>query len=75
MSFSKEVIEGTCDIHLLHEKAPLDEKIKLLSFLCQIDCRQLPENEIEASIEYFRGLGNSQTIAHPTDFFRIIKET
>ena len=73
VNFSKNTLMGICDIHLLGEGANMKEKMKLLSFICQIDCRQLPEKEIETISEFFRSLKPTPDIAHPTDFFRIRK--
>ena len=71
--FLQQNLMGTCKLHFLKDEAPMAKKMMLLSFLCQIDCRQVPEKEIEGLIDYFRGMENKMNIPHPTDFFRIWK--
>ena len=73
IEFASEVIIAECDISLLQAADDNPDKIKLLSFLTQIDCRKIPEQRKKKYLEYYLNLrnGNESTIPHPTTFFAL----
>lgn len=71
MAFSKERIEGECDISLLDELDNDPNGTRLLSFLTQVDCRKVPGEQLAEQVSYFKSLAQQgdKRIPHPTDFF------
>lgn len=68
--FLKKRLVAECDISLLQESDPHPDKIKLLSFLTQRDCRAAPLEVRESYVEYYLSLRqNGRTIPHPTTMF------
>ena len=55
---------------LLEESDPHRDKIKLLSFLTQRDCREIPLDARESYVGYYLSLRqDGPTIPHPTTMF------
>ena len=69
--FSRERIRGECAISLLDEIESDEDAIRLLSFLTQIDCRELPNKTKATQAAYFPNLARpgGKHIPHPTDFY------
>jgi SAM-dependent methyltransferase len=68
---SRTTIEAECDLSLLAGGDDNPDNIRLLSFLTQIDCRELPVAIRREFIDYFLSLRNSDSsiIPHPTTLF------
>lgn len=64
-------IKAECDLSLLSKEDADPDKIRLLSFLTQADCRELSSATLVEIIEYFRSLGNEEgsMIPHPATLF------
>ena len=62
------LLVANCDITMLGESDDNGDKIRLLSFLTQIDCRQISTNKRREYLEYFQSLrpAGKHTIPHPT---------
>ena len=75
IDFYSKIIVAECDISLLRESNNNPEKIKLLSFLSQIDCRHISEEKRDTFLNYFMNLRikNKNTIPHPTTLFVLKK--
>ena len=70
--FRNKTIVSECDVFLLEESDPHPDKIRLLSFLTQRDCRTAPLEVRESYVEYYLSLRqNGGTIPHPTTMFII----
>lgn len=69
--YSSTPIHAHCDISLLYESSDNEDKVKLLSFLTQVDCREVPDSQLDEFIEYFDSLriGTGATISHPAILF------
>jgi SAM-dependent methyltransferase len=71
--FFERAIAGECDISLLEEPNEDPDKIRLLSFLTQIDCRFVPDVQKNNYSRYYQSLrcegGNS--IPHPATLFTL----
>ena len=70
IGFDSEAIIAQCDISLLLLADDNPDKIKLLSFLTQIDCRNIAEQRKKEYFDYYLNLrdGNESTIPHPATF-------
>lgn len=68
---SRTTIQAECDLALLAGGDDDPDKIRLLSFLTQVDCRELPAAMRETFVKYFLSLrnGDSSMIPHPTTLF------
>jgi SAM-dependent methyltransferase len=75
IDFYSKIVAAECDISLLRESNNNPEKIKLLSFLSQIDCRSISEAKRDTFLNYFMNLriNNSNAIPHPTTLFVLKK--
>ena len=64
-------INAECDLSLLSNENADPDKIRLLSFLTQVDCRELPPATLVEITDYFRSLGNGESsrIPHPATLF------
>ncbi len=71
ITFEKQGIIADCKIDLLIPGENEDLREKMLSFLCQIDCRKLPPEEIEEAKDFFLSITESGILPHPTDMFII----
>ena len=71
--FVKRVMTASCDVALLHRQGPDLEKLKLLSFLTQTDCRELEDATREGYADYYLSLREPgvESIAHPAALFII----
>ncbi len=71
--FKKKKIMGECDISLFKEAMKFHEKLMLLSFLTQIDCRRIPLEKQNEYLEYYLSLRfpGKDTIPHPATMFII----
>lgn len=71
IAYSKERIQGECDITLLATLGEDADAMRMLSFLTQVDARQLVEEKAAEQVRYFQSLADegSQLIPHPTDLF------
>lgn len=68
--FQKKTLVAECDVSLLDRSGPHPDKIKLLSFLTQRDCRAIPSETRESYVEYYLSLRRGgPTIPHPTTMF------
>ena len=69
--FYEKAIAGECDLSRLEAPNDDPDKIRLLSFLTQMDCRSVPDAQKNSYAEYYRSLrykgGNS--IPHPATLF------
>jgi SAM-dependent methyltransferase len=75
LSYSKRIIEAECDISLFDEDSDHPDRIRLLSFMTQADCRQVPASRREEFIHYYQALRSpgQDSIPHPTTLFVIHK--
>lgn len=73
LEFSAKTLMAECAITALAVPGKTKEKIKLLSFLTQSDCRTAPDQKIEEFCSYFMSLSNDErpSIPHPTTLFMI----
>ena len=73
MPFNEKAISGECDISLLDQPNEDPDKIRLLSFLTQMDCRLLPNAEKNRYAEYYRSMSNDEkkVIPHPATLFTL----
>lgn len=71
INYSTKIITADCNISLLQESNDNQDKIKLLSFLTQIDCRKLNIKQNDEYVRYYLSLRkkNKNTIPHPTTLF------
>jgi SAM-dependent methyltransferase len=69
--FTKERIQGECDVSLLAKLGEDADAMRLLSFLTQVDARQLADEKAVEQVLYFQSLADqdSPLIPHPTDLF------
>ena len=68
--FQKKTLVAECNVSLLDKSDPHPDKLKLLSFLTQRDCRAIPLEARESYVEYFLSLRQGgHTIPHPTTMF------
>jgi SAM-dependent methyltransferase len=68
--FQKRTLVAECDVSLLDRSGPHPDKIRLLSFLTQRDCRAIPAETLESYVEYYLSLRQGgPTIPHPTTMF------
>ncbi len=72
-SSSKTTLPASLDISPLLGSGRSPEKIELLSFLTQADCRVLPDDALAAFIRHYRSLldGHPSRISHPTTLFTV----
>ncbi len=71
--YTTKILQAECDIHLLADEEAHEEKLMLLSFLTQIDCRALRRQTQQEYIDFFLSLRENETIVipHPTTLFVI----
>ena len=71
--FYEKAVHGECDISLLDQPNEDPNKVRLLSFLTQIDCRRLPDAEKNSYAEYYRSLRyeGKNLIPHPATLFTL----
>ncbi len=71
--FYGKAISGECDISLLDHSNEDPDKVRLLSFLTQMDCRSLPDAEKNRYADYYRSLRNDgkNFIPHPATLFAL----
>jgi len=71
MEHSTIAIEGECDVALLTSQDDDPDKVRLLSFLTQADCRDLPDAKQRELIDYYLSLSgeDSSIIPHPATLF------
>lgn len=64
-------IDGQLDVSLLTGDRQNPDRIRLLSFLTQIDCRGASDSELSGFVRYFLSLRNGDTsmVHHPTTLF------
>ena len=67
LGFSVETMIATCDISSLKRPGHAPDKLKLLSFLAQEDCRAIADYRRDEYINYYLSLREPEgtTIAHP----------
>ena len=70
-SKSTKEINAECDVSLLHKSNDNQDKIKLLSFLTQMDCRKISDEKKNEFANYYKSLRhkNKNTIPHPATLF------
>lgn len=73
IAYVEETIIASCDVSLLDRFGSDAEKVMLLSFLAQRDCRDLSDDDCERYVEYYRSLRppGERGVAHPTTLFVI----
>ena len=73
VAYAKETMIASCDISALDRPDADPEKVMLLSFLTQRDCRGLPEVVRQRYVDHYRSLRppGERGIAHPTTLFAI----
>ena len=66
--YATKLLVANCDITILGESDDDGDKIRLLSFLTQIDCREISTNKRKEYLEYFQSLcpAGKHSIPHPT---------
>ena len=71
VAYAKETMIASCDISALDRPDADPEKVMLLSFLTQRDCRDLPEARRLRYVDYYSSLRppGERGIAHPTTLF------
>ena len=71
--FYGKAIPGECDISLLDRPNEDPDKVRLLSFLTQMDCRRLPDAEKNRYAEYYRSqrYEGKNFIPHPATLFTL----
>jgi len=71
--FEEKKIMAECDISLFQDGEKFHERLMLLSFLTQIDCRKIPLEKRNDYLEYYLSLQlpGKDTIPHPTTMFKI----
>ena len=71
MEHSTVAIEGQCDVTLFTGEDDDPDKVRLLSFLTQADCRDLPDVKQRELIDYYLSLSgeDSSIIPHPATLF------
>lgn len=69
--YSTKSIIGECDISLLEAPNDDTDKIRLLSFLTQMDCRSIPDEIKDSYTDYYNSLRNADknSIPHPATLF------
>lgn len=71
IKFEQQTIMGKCDLSLIARSEMDPEAMKLLSFLCQIDAREMNSEQLYEIRDYFLGVEADNWIAHPTDLYLI----
>ncbi|MCH8094399.1 MAG: class I SAM-dependent methyltransferase [Chloroflexi bacterium] len=71
INYSTTTIDAECDLSLLDGDEEDSNRIRLLSFLTQTDCRNLPPSTQREFAGYFLSLrkGETSMIPHPTTLF------
>ena len=71
MDHSTTAIEGACDVALLTGSDDDPDKVRLLSFLTQADCRDLPPAKQQDLADYYLSLSGDESsiIPHPATLF------
>lgn len=71
MKHSTTAIDGQCDVALLTGSDEDPDKMRLLSFLTQADCRDLPPAKQDELADYYLSLSGDETsiIPHPATLF------
>ncbi len=71
MKHSTTAIKGECDVALLAGNDDDPDKVRLLSFLTQADCRDLPPAKQRELADYYLSLVDGETsfIPHPATLF------
>lgn len=69
IKYSSSNLLAVCDISLLEETDENSEKIMLLSFLTQIDCRKISPEILAEYSTYYKSIRNDHHIPHPTTLF------
>ena len=71
MKHSTSPIAGECDVVLLSGSDDDPDKMRLLSFLTQVDCRELPAARQRELVDYYLSLSGNGTsvIPHPATLF------
>ncbi|MFQ5921658.1 MAG: class I SAM-dependent methyltransferase [Anaerolineales bacterium] len=71
INHSTTAIDAKCDVTMLASRDDDPDKIRLLSFLTQADCRELPSSKRREFVDYFLSLSNGVTsmIPHPATLF------
>ena len=71
MEHSTTAIEGSCDVALLTGNDDDPDKVRLLSFLTQADCRDLPHAKQRELSDYYLSLSGDESsiIPHPATLF------
>jgi Methyltransferase domain len=71
MEHSTIAIEGHCDVTLFTGEDDDPDKVRLLSFLTQADCRDLPDAKQSELVDYYLSLSgeDSSIIPHPATLF------
>lgn len=74
--FAEYTILGMCSVEPLARPDQDEERTQLLSFLCQIDCREVGREARASMADYYLGLsvGGERTIPHPTTRFLISQD-
>jgi SAM-dependent methyltransferase len=69
--FEARRLMAKCETQLLDMAGRKDEKIRFLSFLTHVDCREVEDTDLERYARYFIGLRRDGAgyIAHPTTLF------
>jgi len=71
MDHSTKSIDAECDVNMLSREDEDPDKVRLLSFLTQADCRELSSARRQELVDYFLSLTGDKesTIPHPATFF------
>ena len=71
MEHSTTAIEGSCDVALLTGNGEDPDKVRLLSFLTQADCRDLLPAKQRELVDYYLSLSDddSSIVPHPATLF------
>ncbi len=74
LDFDMLLIEAECDVDPLSSGSMAD-RLALLSFLTQLDCRKLDPQQLDALADYYRSLRDpvSGKVPHPTTAFVIAR--
>ncbi len=69
--FAADLITADCEVSVLERTGDDREKLMLLSFLTQLDCRDLPVETRDRYVAYYLSLRepDASSIAHPTTLF------
>jgi ribosomal protein L11 methylase PrmA len=71
IEYSVETLNAECKIENLDNLESLGDGMRLLSFLCQIDCRNLSPDLTLKAADYFQSLAIEGKVPHPADMFVI----